>query len=223
VPIICARHAIAFFPVPKNACTTGKELIHALEHGAFHGRRRVPGPPPRMESIHSLWGTAYLKAGDIEATAGMWRFAILRDPVARLVSAWKSKVVRQGALSIARAGAALAKEGLPPDPGFAAFVAALDGYRAASPVVAHHTDPQIRFLGRDPGVFHALYGMGEMARLRADLAARTGVALVLPPIANATGDLPAPAVDAALRQRIAAIYAEDLDTFGTVLARPGMG
>lgn len=220
MPIVSHRHAIAYFPVPKNACTTGKELMHALEHGAFHGRRRLPGPPPRSRGIHDLWGTAWLKPGDLEATRGMWRFAILRDPVARLLSAWKNKVLRQRMLSAAKAGPALARLGLAPDPSFPAFVEALEGYRAASPVIAHHTEAQQRFLGRDPAVFDALYGMAELDRLRADLAARSGVALAMPPVANATGDLPSPTVDPVLRRRIEAIYAEDLAAFGALLERP---
>ncbi len=214
MPIVSARHRVAFFPVPKNACTTGKELIHHLEHGAFFGRRRLTGPEPRYGKIHSLWGTAYLRPEDLAATEGFWRFAILRDPVSRLVSAWKNKVVQQRALSAEAAGPALAAAGLPPDPDFPTFVSGLDGYRTASHTVAHHTDPQLRFLGRDPGVFDRLYRMTEIEALRADLARRTGHALPMPPVTNATGRLPDPLLDAATRGRIAAWYAEDLAIFG---------
>lgn len=219
VPIVSLPHAIAYFPVPKAACTTGKELMHRLVHGEFFGRRPDPASPSGFTTIHGSWHTNDLAEGDFDRTAGMWRFAILRDPVARLLSCWKNKVWQQRALSEAEAGPALAAAGLPPDPSFAAFVEALEGYRGASAHVAHHCDPHTRFLGREPARFDALYRMEELPRLCAALAARTGQALSLPPVRNRTSHLPDPPLDAALRRRIEAFYAEDLEVFGPWLVR----
>jgi hypothetical protein len=89
-----------FFAVPKAACTTMKALLHRMNgdppltydlgevetrRGMFvHQRRNVPLP-----SLHDLDDPTQEK---VLTSPDFFRFAIVRNPYTRLISAWRSKV-----------------------------------------------------------------------------------------------------------------------------------
>jgi len=214
--VISATHGLAFFPVPKHACTTGKEWIHYLETGAFFGGRpRADGFTVRVHGLPG-YATRPFAESDLDQTATLFRFAILRDPLERFLSAHKSKVFRGGGLGPRFVPPAqLRAAGLPQRPDFATFVEHLDAYRSLSSNVAHHTAPQVVFLGRTPSVFDRLATLEEVGELRAEIAARVGRALPMPPDVNSTEDIPTPVPTPSQRRRIEAFYAEDYDIFGT--------
>lgn len=217
--VVSATYGLAFFPVPKNACTTGKEWIHYLETGAFFGKRpRADGFTVRVHGVAGF-ATSPLAESDLDQTATFFRFAILRDPVERLISAYNDKAFRGGGLGPRFVSPAQLQEtGLPQRPDFATFVEHLDAYRSLSWTVAHHTDPQVVFLGRNPSAFDRLAMLQEIGQLRADISARVG--RDLPELhSNSSRKIPTPVPTAGQRRRIEAFYAEDYAVFGTQFGR----
>lgn len=82
-----------------------------------------------------------------------FRFAIIRDPVDRLLSAFSNRVlgrvvgVEDSSLSRSLALGADSEIFL------ARFIDELEAYRGKSREITHHTDPLVHFLGDDPDFF----------------------------------------------------------------------
>jgi hypothetical protein len=174
---ILVRHGLFYGAVPKVACTSLKEMFFLLENGFAFRPYLANGA---WRHVHNAVYRTLRREHYPEARiAGMHRIAVVRDPVARVLSAYGNRVVHHRELSAAAAGEALGARGLEPDPPLDLFLDRFEDYRAASEPIHYHTMPMVRFLGPDPGYFHRIYGMGALDRLVADVSERTGTALTL--------------------------------------------
>jgi hypothetical protein len=163
----------------------------------------------QIRQIHQYYiarKDAWVKLEDSKELRGMFRFAIVRDPVKRLISCYRQKVIGEGTLKICEQ--ALRTMHLPVDPDLDVFVLNLRDYCKVSNNIRHHTRAQAVFLGESLECFDRLYPIEEFAAvlemLRAfspDLKMRrmnTSVAAV------GLGDLSEPAFKAAIE-----FYADD--------------
>ena len=152
MPIRLAAYGIAYFPIRKVACTSLKLALFRLQYGVDFADHWVS----RLMTIHQRYPT--------RRTSGpkgrIWSFTVIREPVGRMLSAYRSKVVRESVLGEV--------------PGPSEFFAALAHYRAENRVIRQHTDPARLYVGCDLRRFGAVYRLREMDRLTADLAERTG-------------------------------------------------
>ena len=202
---------LAYFPVPKNACSTIKEALFALNEGRPF--EPFPLPDGRTGFIHDIpaYKSRVLSPQDLEATRGMRRIAVVRDPLRRLVSCYKNRVLHFRELAPDRADlAALARRGVPPAPDFDTFIERLEDYRAASPSIRHHSDPQTVFLGREPGLFAHVFRMEELPRLAALLGSLAGQEVVFGHLQRGGAEFPDPEIAPATRRRMLDYCAEDL-------------
>ncbi len=166
--IVLPDHRIAYFPAPKNACTSLKLLFYELCKGeTFAGGRSANG----ADHIHQVYGTPKFQSIDRAALADYRRIAIVRDPVERFLSSYANRVVFYGELSEEKVNLDLAHRlGLRLDPPLGLFIDRLDEYRLVSPSVRHHTEPQSYFFGSDIAYFTHVYRVRELPVLARDLS-----------------------------------------------------
>lgn len=174
------KYGLAYFPVPKAACTTLKRVMHRLENGRpYHPvlhdgkniQRRYPNEDFTPEIMASL--------------SSHWKFTVIRDPARRIISAYNNKI---GPWSVRIAEAlqrpdrveALRTDGIEAEPDIDAFILNLDAYRRNFADIRHHTDPHRVFLGDDLSVFDRIYRIEEMDLLRGELSRRSGGEVIFP-------------------------------------------
>ena len=175
---VMPRIKLAYFPVPKVACTSIKEFLYEIGYG------RPYAPTERKDGtriyIHQIIKTEEFDTLDLSRMDGFHRIAVVRDPIERFLSAFGNRVIYHRELSVDRAGPALARLGLPADPHLDAFIEHFAGYRAAVPSIRHHTDPAVAFLGTNPTYFTRVYRFSELAALAEDVRKLTGVTVQMP-------------------------------------------
>ena len=210
------RYSLAYFPVPKVACTSVLAFLHEVDTGR----------PPSADAdngldshVHHLYPTKPFAEWDLSAVEGDFKFCVMRDPVARIRSCYTSKVFPGMYVRDPDKRKRVEDASLPIAPTFDEFVDNLEGYRAANNIVRHHSQPLSHFLGRDPAVFDAIYGIKDMDALVDDVAARTGTDLKMRRL-NKTRDQRRAKVTVtdANRDAINTHYAEDHAIFGAYFA-----
>lgn len=100
--------------------------------------------------------------------------AFVRDPLERLVSVYRNRVLCRR-LASEKAWERAVDAGLPPRPSFSQFVKYLEDYRSHIQEIDHHAAPQVDFLGRDPGLFDRFYSaesLGDFEEFMGNLAGR---------------------------------------------------
>lgn len=205
--LILPQYRIAYFPVPKAACTSVKTMFFQIENGAPFKPMRRHG---QMFHIHNFYGTQPFNRQDPEVLRSFWRFAIHRDPIARFLSCYSNRVLHFKELSAAMLSDQARAAGAIPDPDLETFIERLDLYQEHSPSIRHHTAPQITFLGRDPGYFDRIYAMKELPQMVAELEARTGLQLHLPHEQRGGPKLDLRDLGANALERLNRIYRADL-------------
>lgn len=181
---------VMYCPIGKNACSTTKML---MAQAARHPQIAAIG-----QNIHMMTDTVKtgLQLSDYEMGAAqamladpqMLRFAVVRDPARRLLSAYIEKLVlarhipatqfhtRAAVHAIQRAEGTLRPDGGPDfarSVSFAAFVEYVATHPAET--LDPHWRPQSHYLGAYR--WDVLYDMSQADALRAMLSERSGVAL----------------------------------------------
>lgn len=177
MPITLPAQRLAFFFLPKVACTSFKHMFFEIENGRPFEPFQVNGKRQFVHDLYPFRRFAKLKPAQYE---GFARLALLRDPVARVVSCYRNRVVAQKALALGDTPARLAAQGLSAKPSLEEFVAHFPAYRRASGAVRFHTQPLSHALGPDPGWFTKLYRFSEIAAAATEIRRITGTDVALP-------------------------------------------
>lgn len=224
---------ILYISVAKNACTTIKWMIAELageDPAQFH---LGSGPyVTKDEGIHvrTRWQhtptlsqiPAELRA-EICPDNGWFVFAVVRDPRPRLFSAWQNKFLMRNPAYIQWRDEPWYPR-VPQTPqdvveDFAKFVDLLHTQPDAPVLVDAHFQPQVPYLAEDVVPYSAIYEIGQLGTLRADLEThvralgwtgdvRFGRSNDTP--LRATADVFAGPV----REQVDAYFHEDLERFG---------
>ena len=115
----------------------------------------------------------------VELPAEFESFAIVRDPVARLKSAWSNRV-RENIFERHGEAQAVKDAGLPVSPTFSKFVEHLELYRQLSRPVRRHTESYTRYLGDSLARFDRIFRIENMRELEAYLTERAGFEITIP-------------------------------------------
>lgn len=212
--IVCEPYKLIYFPVPKNACTSIKTTIWEI----IHGRKFEPFVEAghRIEHIHQVYASRVFSIGDLEASAPRWveyfRFTVVRDPVDRLVSAYRSRVLFHNELSeeVLR-GSAPNSSALVATPDFAHFVRNLPLYQGVSSSIAYHTAPQKAFIGDRLGLYDLVCKLESLDVLEAELTARLQRPVKFPVMEDVGPCNDGIRVDEETRQLIQHYYEEDYE------------
>lgn len=207
------RLRIAYFPVPKAANTSMKHLLHSINTGEnYKGMRdEVTGS---HHHIHKEYGTpkfSTIKPGDYRK---FFKIAIVRDPVDKVVSAWRNRVVHHKELEGMKAADKISKMGLPSKPSLNEFITNLDEYRSVSKSISIHTDPLTDFLGLSNSYFNFIFDISESSQIELFFSTLTGERTKLPRKQVGGPSVDRSQLSAALIRKLENVYESDYQVFG---------
>ena len=183
--IYLKKYKLAYIPVPKNACTTTKTLLYQLQnkrefepfeagHKRFHIHKLMP--TMQIEQWNSL---NFFREIDRFNT---FIFAVVRDPLSRLISCYKNRVLFHDDIGKDIRACKKCKEaGLPEKPDINTFAQNLAFYQDICQSIDHHSRPQVDFLGKDPNFYSKVYPIQKInSELWDDLNNITGEQMLAP-------------------------------------------
>ncbi|MEO1292668.1 MAG: sulfotransferase family 2 domain-containing protein [Pseudomonadota bacterium] len=165
------QHGLSYFSVPKCACTSLKAFFFEIENGFEWRPFRANG---KRKTLHQFYSSKRFSKEVHPQMQSHWKAAVVRDPVARLLSAYSNRVLYHNELNHIALTDADRESGLTLRPRLSLFIRHLERYRELSKPLWHHTRPMVCFLGEDPGFFDAIYGMREIDAFRDAVKARIG-------------------------------------------------
>ncbi len=158
-----AKEQLIYIPIPKNACTSVMHALHEIEFGYTydHDAHRQWG----YRDIHDYYqkrSDAFTGVKELHKSDCI-SFAIVRDPVKRVVSCYRNRVVDLKDLEKSRM--VLEHEGLPVEPDINTFVLRLEEYQKANKIIEHHSRPQAKFLDNTLAYLDYVYPIEEFDML----------------------------------------------------------
>lgn len=160
----CKSPALAYFPIPKCACTSLSHLLYEVIHGEVY----------EGNNVHKTFN-----AGRAELSLSRYqeyfKFVVIRDPIERFISGYRNRIVYHDDLALD-----LRKNGKPVNvPDINTFADNLDHFIRKNKKVANHFQPQSLRLGNDLKVFDAVYPIEQIDNLIEQLSTRVGRSLKL--------------------------------------------
>ena len=161
------NNKLAYVPVPKNACTAIKYFLYKLQNGREFqrfeaGHRKFQIHNVMSTSLYEKWSSMDI-FGEIEKS-NTFIFAVVRDPLSRFLSCYKSRVLIHNDIGINKWACKKCKEqNLPVKPDINTFVENLSFYRKSSLSINHHTEPQVSFLGHDVNFYSKIYPIDKVS------------------------------------------------------------
>lgn len=210
--VILGKHKIFYAAVPKVACTSLKKAFFEVENGFAFRDYRASG---RFRHIHNAaYPTLLFDDHQQKNNKDLWRATFVRDPIARLLSAYSNRVLHHNELSEQAAGAKLDALGLAPRPDLETFVDNLTDYQKAHPSIWHHTRRAVAFLGTNPDYYSRIYTLSEMKTFEADIEERSGTKMTVG--REQTGGKKFKVEDLSKKsvEKLKKFYAEDYKTYG---------
>lgn len=174
--------------------------------------------------IHKEFTTPLFKDVDTSQFESLLRFAVIRDPVERMLSAWRNRVVHHGELSDGKVSLEkLAELGVPDSPDLETFIDNLEVYRDIKGSIHTHTAPLVDFLGKDAEYYHMIFTMENSHLIEELFYVLTGTRRSMG--RNQTGGpkVSTHDLDDARIRKIKEFYAEDYEVFGHLLGTSGAG
>lgn len=160
-----SKQRLIYIPVPKNACSSTKEALHEIEFGRrFDKNRDINAPYINIHDYYKKRPKAFTGLKRISSEKKFTSFAVVRDPVRRLVSCYRNRVVDLGDLSLT--AKSIDKYGLDPNPDINAFILNLKKYRIANKSIEHHSRPQWSFFGGRLDYLDKIFKMDELDDLQ---------------------------------------------------------
>ncbi|WP_417451622.1 sulfotransferase family 2 domain-containing protein [Kordiimonas sp.] len=203
---------IRYYPVPKVACTSVKQVLYTLEHGTNHGGG----------GIHKVYATLVFDLPQPERQPDELRIALVRDPIERFVSAYRNRVHGHEEAAHWK----LRKQGLPltlkPFPTLNEFVHDLADYQALVPSLEHHTLPMVTFLGANPEAYDHIFHLDNIGALETLLSERAGHTVRLPVTQTKGPAISSEALGTAEREMLRSYYQHDY-AFLARLNAPALG
>ena len=156
---------LIYIPVPKNACSSTKEALHEIEFGRrFDKNRDVNAPFVNIHDYYKKRPKGFVGLKKLSSSKKFVRFAVVRDPVKRLISCYRNRVVDLGDLNINPRS--LEKYGLDKSPDINTFVLNLKLYQKANKSIEHHSRPQWSFFGGRLDYLDKIFKMDELDDLQ---------------------------------------------------------
>lgn len=191
MPVVSNRLELIYYDIPKVACTSLKALFWEIENGRplpVRGKlsiaQRIQKKLGLLEvtDIHYQHGyrtCSHARARTLDLPEGFERITVLRDPIARLYSAWTNKA-GEDVFERRDEMEDLLNEELSVSPGFGEYIDRFEAYRSVSRPVRVHTLPYSWHLGPDLSAYDHVFKIEDMDALRAFLSGKAGYEISLP-------------------------------------------
>jgi hypothetical protein len=206
MPFASKRFGFVYFPIPKVGGTSIRDVLFRLEWGQDFVPARLPSGAPTELWMH-FPAIAFQKIPS-GAFDGFERIVVVRDPLERLVSAYRNRVVHYREIEQADFAQLGIDSRLPKTPDFDTFCQYLPDYRRID-TIRHHTEPQGLYLGPDLCYFSKVFRLERIAELEAHLSYRTGTAVALKRLRSEGPPRSALSISDASRKAVSAYYAGD--------------
>lgn len=158
--VILRKYRLAYFPVRKVATTTIVDALRLISD--IDGDYRATYNDP-------------MSARQRRLARGCHKFAVVRDPIARILSSYGNRIVHHKDLSSTAFDRSLLRLfGRSTAPDIDEFCQNIRAYWLLNDKIRRHIRLQTDYLGRDLGYFDAIYEISDLDRLAADLSERTG-------------------------------------------------
>ena len=166
---------IVYRPLPKAACSSVKSALALIDPRHEASRDKILADELFAHGVYQtdrFRGDRWLKYDD------WWRFAVVRDPIKRLMSVYTDLVVGRKSL---HHSAQIKRQNLhPKDPDPDYFFQNIQEYRRLSSTVKHHSISAWFFLGPKPLQYDQVYRVDEIASLEARLSELAKQKVVVP-------------------------------------------
>jgi hypothetical protein len=190
-----------------------------LKHWAFefeNGRTFEPYLAQGFaKNIHHIYPTNLFASTTHEN--GFTRVAIVRDPLDRFTSLYRNRVLRKH-------GAAspywnkIVEHGLPYTPSLEFFVNEFEAYASLSKDIAHHSRPQIDFLGTSAAWYDHVFSFQDVNQLEKFLTNRIGEPQTLPHEQGSSkysnSEIAKKNLPRGSKRRIKKLFKDDYEVFG---------
>ncbi len=173
VPI--AAHKIAYFAVPKAACSSVKAALALIDPEVDINQDTFSQD---ISLIHQTYRTWRFRHHRWPLYDGWYRFTVVRDPLKRLLSVYTDRVIERKELI---ASPKLRKQNTytqTPDPDY--FFQNLSAYRRLCSSIKHHALPTRIFTGPIPGKYDDVFTTSQMPALQQRLSELTQIEAVIP-------------------------------------------
>ncbi|MCG7574839.1 sulfotransferase family protein [Phaeobacter sp. CNT1-3] len=175
--VVLSRFKIVYMPIPKAACTSVKAALASVDPDCPLTNEEIL---QNSSIVHSHFQTSRFRPHRWEpfSDGSWWRFAVVRDPLKRLLSVYTDRVRGRKELHNSPKLRKRPDLLLDPDPDF--FFENLMEYIRNSSAVKHHALPSQLFIGPRPIAFDRIYKTDELGILANDLSERLGEDITIP-------------------------------------------
>jgi len=216
MPIINNQHRIAYFPVPKVACTSLKNAFFELENGFTFRRFKINGDLIHIHNIRPAYYSALFQASWRQQYADYTKFLIVRDPVRRFLSSYTNRVIHYSELSSDQLQSG--EIDLKADPDIHEFITHIKAYRKTSKSIRHHTQPIVSFAGEDTNFYDKIYDISELGRMAEDVSQIIGRPFTVGRLQTSDRSIDVNDLSAQEIKTIRNLYHRDYDVFSDYLS-----
>ncbi len=159
--VFLSEHDLLFLMVTKTASTSIKHFFYQVENGFPFKTFKAGGT---RFHIHDLYGACAFDNVPKKLKMASNRYALVRDPLARLLSCYENKILEQDRLSSIDPDI-LKQKNLKPQPSLKEFVEHLSEYNEVSYAIWEHSLPLVYFLGEDASWFTRVFDFSEIKEM----------------------------------------------------------
>ena len=208
------NYNLTYISIPKVACTSLKHYFYELENGQSF----TPAQPGNQyaTTIHRHAKSIPFSNLDPHKMMGHKVIAVVRDPWKRILSCYADKVVHRKALHDVEFSTKQAALGMVADPSLDNFIDLLAHYRAASPLIRHHSQPLSFFLGTNPTFYDRIFSLRQLPELIEYIGTIVPDAPQIKYLNRRTAKKVSPSQEQIKRNRpyLEAAFREDIDLYG---------
>lgn len=212
--IVLTEYDLSIMLVPKGASTTIKHIACEIEYGA-------PFKPELFDSrpqhIHELYPTEPFAKQGATVDWGKDVFAVVRDPVERIISCHSNRVKHHNELKDLPLTDEDKEKGVVDRPNFEVFIEHFERYQELSASIKHHSLPMHVYLGELADIYTRIFDVADLTEFWEDIQQRVGDLPKVEQLQTGGKQAKARQISKATVDKIQRVFAKDYDTYGAFL------